>query len=86
VTVGLAQRPKQLIELPARVLVGAMRAGELRAIEVVEAFLRRITQREPSLRAWAWLNPDQALEAAARADAAKTPASRSGPSTACRSG
>ena len=78
-TVGLAHRPKQLIELPARVLVGAMRAGELRAIEVVEAFLRRITQREPSLRAWAWLNPDQALEAAARADAAKDAGKPLGP-------
>jgi Asp-tRNA(Asn)/Glu-tRNA(Gln) amidotransferase A subunit family amidase len=58
-----------LVDMPARDLVGGMRSGELRATAIVEAFLQRIVEREPTVKAWAWLNPEQALRAAASADA-----------------
>jgi Asp-tRNA(Asn)/Glu-tRNA(Gln) amidotransferase A subunit family amidase len=48
-----------------------MRSGELRALEVVEAFLASIERREPSLMVWAWLHPDEARAAANLADAAR---------------
>ncbi len=58
-----------LVEWPARDLARAMRSGELRATAIVEAFLQRIVEREPTVKAWAWLDPEQALRAAASADA-----------------
>ena len=62
--------PAPLVDLPARELCRAMRVGELRATTVVEAFLRRIEECEPAVKAWAWLDPEQALRAAELADAA----------------
>ena len=51
----------------------AIRRGTLRSVDLVQACLDRIAQREPEVHAWAWLDPDTAL-AAARVLDQQTPA------------
>jgi amidase len=48
-------------------------AGELSAVELVSDCLARIAQREPSVRAWAFLDPEHALRQARQRDRAKRP-------------
>jgi Asp-tRNA(Asn)/Glu-tRNA(Gln) amidotransferase A subunit family amidase len=55
-------------DLTAVAAVRAMREGQLAAVEMVEACLRRIQQRESSVRAWTYLDAEFALEQARRAD------------------
>ena len=60
-----------LLSLSALDLVHRMRSGAVSAVEVMQAHLRRIDMLEPSIRAWAHLNRELALAAAARADSAR---------------
>jgi amidase len=57
-----------LCRLSASELASAIRSRELSAVEVLETYLERIEQRNPELNAIVSLAPEQALEAAARAD------------------
>jgi Asp-tRNA(Asn)/Glu-tRNA(Gln) amidotransferase A subunit family amidase len=57
--------------LPATAAVRRLRNGELSASALAEAFLARVADREPALRAFAWHEPAAVQRAAARADAAR---------------
>lgn len=46
----------------------AMAAGRLTPVALMESCLARVAEREPSVRAFAWLDPDHALAQARRAD------------------
>ena len=50
--------------LSATSLARLIEAGELTAEAVVRSCLDRIRERDPVVRAWAWLDPEQALDAA----------------------
>ncbi|HEX2150835.1 MAG TPA: amidase, partial [Stellaceae bacterium] len=54
--------------LSAAALARLIEAGELTAESVVRSCLDRIRDRDPVVRAWAWLDPEQALEAARKCD------------------
>lgn len=58
-----------LNRLSATELAAALRARELRAIDVTEACLARIAAREPTLHAWAHIDPDYARAEARALDA-----------------
>jgi Asp-tRNA(Asn)/Glu-tRNA(Gln) amidotransferase A subunit family amidase len=54
--------------LSAAAIARLIEAGELTAETVVRSCLDRIRDRDPVVRAWAWLDPEQALEAARQCD------------------
>jgi Asp-tRNA(Asn)/Glu-tRNA(Gln) amidotransferase A subunit family amidase len=54
--------------LSAAALARRIEAGELTAETVVRSCLDRIRERDPVVRAWAWLDPEQALAAARACD------------------
>src|SRR3954469_2774744 len=54
--------------LSAVALARRIEAGELTAEQVVRSCLDRIRDRDPVVRAWAWLDPEQALDAARQCD------------------
>src|SRR5438067_9214233 len=54
--------------LPAVTLAHLVESGELTAEAVVRSCLERIREREPVVRAWAHLDPEQALAAARACD------------------
>src|SRR3954465_10162544 len=54
--------------LSATSLARLIEAGELTAEAVVRSCLDRIRERDPVVRAWAWLDPEQALAAARACD------------------
>src|SRR5438128_10556332 len=54
--------------LSAVELAGRIESGELTAEAVVQSCLERIREREPVVRAWAHLDPEQALAAARVSD------------------
>jgi Asp-tRNA(Asn)/Glu-tRNA(Gln) amidotransferase A subunit family amidase len=56
--------------LSAVALARLIDAGELTVEAVVESCLDRIRDRDPVVRAWAWLDPEQALAAARACDKA----------------
>src|SRR6266542_938168 len=55
---------------PATELVGAIRAKELSAVEIISTVLHRIAALEPKLNAFAHLATEEAMDAAAMADSA----------------
>jgi Asp-tRNA(Asn)/Glu-tRNA(Gln) amidotransferase A subunit family amidase len=57
-----------LNELSATEIVRCIQAGETTAEAVTRACLDRIAAREPEIHAWAYLDPDQALEQARALD------------------
>ncbi len=57
--------------LSATEAVAKIEAGTLTAETLVRACLERIAEREPMVKAWAYLDPDLALAQARAADAAK---------------
>jgi Asp-tRNA(Asn)/Glu-tRNA(Gln) amidotransferase A subunit family amidase len=65
-----ATRPNELSASEARRLLAA---GDLTCETLVRACLERIEAREPELRAFVWLEPERALEAARRIDRAGRP-------------
>jgi Asp-tRNA(Asn)/Glu-tRNA(Gln) amidotransferase A subunit family amidase len=62
---------KSIVALSAREMVHGMQSGALSAAETMAAHFDVIEAREPSIRAWAHLSKQGAMEAAARADAAR---------------
>jgi len=58
--------------LGARAIAAAVARRELSVQAVVQAFLERIEDAEPQVRAWAWLDPQQALAQASALDRAGT--------------
>src|SRR4051812_47684279 len=54
--------------LSAVALARRIEAGELTAETIVRSCLDRIRDRDPVVRAWAWLDPEQALGAARDCD------------------
>jgi Asp-tRNA(Asn)/Glu-tRNA(Gln) amidotransferase A subunit family amidase len=57
-----------LNELSATDTVGQIRAGEITAEAVMRDCLQRVSEREKTIKAWAYLNEDQALESARLVD------------------
>jgi hypothetical protein len=74
-----------LLSLSALDLVRRMQSGAASATEVMQARLARIDALEPAVEAWASLNRESALAAAARADAARGPGIHSARSMDSRS-
>ena len=62
-------RPGSIPAMSAVEIRDRIAAGELSACEVTEACLDRISQAEPTIRAWAWLDPDYARVQARALDA-----------------
>jgi Asp-tRNA(Asn)/Glu-tRNA(Gln) amidotransferase A subunit family amidase len=60
----------QPFELSARAAARAIAAGELGVVELVRSYLDRIETREPTVRAFAHIDPELLLEQAHGADAA----------------
>ena len=58
-----------LVELSATEAIGKIRSGEITSEELVQSCLDRIEEFEPTIGAWAHLDPGHALEQAKRADA-----------------
>src|SRR3954452_14567206 len=54
--------------LSAAAVARLVEAGELTAETIVRSCLDRIRDRDPVVRAWAWLDPEQALAAARACD------------------
>src|SRR3954470_13933155 len=54
--------------LSAAALARLIEAGDLTAEKIVRSCLDRIRDRDPVVRAWAWLDPEQALGAARECD------------------
>ncbi len=55
-------------EMGLYAMADAVQQGRLRSIDLVDACLQRIAEREPQVQAWAWLDPAQARAAAAALD------------------
>jgi len=63
-----------------------IREGVISSEQYVAACLARVREADARIEAWAFLDPDHALEQARAADGGACPGSRSGRSTVCRSG
>lgn len=61
----------EIAQMSATVASAAIHAGELTSEALVAACLERIAQREGEVRAWAWIDPEQALAQARAADRVK---------------
>jgi len=68
----------QLHELSARAAADAIRRGELMSEALVRDCLDRIARTEDRIRAWTWLDPDQAIAQARAADRAQADGARLG--------
>ena len=66
-------------DLPATQAARRLADGSLSAVEMTEALLARIADREPVLRAFAWLDPALALRQARALDAARRAGRAAGP-------
>ncbi|HEY8519416.1 MAG TPA: amidase [Gammaproteobacteria bacterium] len=65
----MAERSIDIAGLCATELAARLRARELRALDVAERYLDRIREREPSIHAWACIEPDRVRERARALDA-----------------
>jgi len=65
--------------LPATEAASRLRDGRITATALLEATLSLIAEREPTVRAFAWLDADRARAAAARSDAARRAGRELGP-------
>ena len=70
---------ESIVALSAREMVRRMQTGALNAADTMAGHLRVIEAREPSIRAWVHLDSDGAMEAAAKADAARQAGCSLGP-------
>ncbi len=70
---------KNLTEISALHLAAEIRSGALTSEQVVRACLDRIAEQEELIRAWTYLNPDDALEQARSADRARREGCPTGP-------
>src|ERR1700738_5102843 len=57
--------------MSAREAAAAIRAKEITSLELVDACLRRIDEREPTVNAWAFIDPERARGGARACDAAE---------------
>jgi Asp-tRNA(Asn)/Glu-tRNA(Gln) amidotransferase A subunit family amidase len=64
---------QRLEELSAATAIALLRDGKLTSQALVRACLDRIARDEPKVRAWEWLEPEQALAAARAVDARGRP-------------
>jgi Asp-tRNA(Asn)/Glu-tRNA(Gln) amidotransferase A subunit family amidase len=64
VTAGGAAEREPLHALTATELLALQARGAATPLEIVQACLARIVQREPQVRAWAWHDPQDALQQA----------------------
>ncbi len=76
---GAGPHAASLTELGAVAVAQRLRAGELSSEELVQACLERIEAAEPEVQAWAYLDPEHALEQARARDAARQAGSACGP-------
>ncbi|GIW71885.1 MAG: hypothetical protein KatS3mg102_1427 [Planctomycetota bacterium] len=75
----MAAAPAQLWQLGAAAIARQVRAGELSALEVTEAFLARLEATEPHLRAWLHVDAEGARAAARALDARRARGEPLGP-------
>ncbi|ABV95152.1 amidase [Dinoroseobacter shibae DFL 12 = DSM 16493] len=68
-----------LPDLSLQQMSAALRTGEVTALALLDAHLDRIAARDPSVKAWAWLDPDQARAQAIALDAAQAEGKALGP-------
>jgi Asp-tRNA(Asn)/Glu-tRNA(Gln) amidotransferase A subunit family amidase len=68
-----------LLELSAIELRHRLTRGALRAVDLAEACLARIDEREPEIRAWAWIDRDFVLKQAKMLDAQRATGRPVGP-------
>ncbi|PLZ02125.1 amidase [Burkholderia sp. WAC0059] len=68
-----------LTSMSASEAAAAIRAKEITSLELVDACLRRIGEREPVVNAWAFLDPERARAAARACDAATAAGTGVGP-------
>ncbi|NWG88089.1 MAG: amidase [Hydrogenophilaceae bacterium] len=59
-----------LSDTSLRAIVAGLRRGEFSSLQLTEACLARIAEREPAIGAWAWCDPEAAKSRARAADAA----------------
>ncbi|PNP73778.1 hypothetical protein FNYG_12968 [Fusarium nygamai] len=59
----------QPYQLSATDVAAKIRDGQLTVEEYAQSLLGRIKERDPVVKAWAYLNPDQVLEQARKLDA-----------------
>ena len=69
----MTYRNHELARLTATEAAARIASGELTSELLVSALLERIAERDEALHAWAFVDPDLALEAARRCDAASSP-------------
>jgi len=60
---------QSIIEMTATELLRLQHQGDLTAQDIARAFLEAIHQREPILRSFLWIDPEEVLRQAARVDA-----------------
>lgn len=68
-----------LTTLSAAAAAEGQRAGRFSSEALVKAYWARIVESEPTLKAWAWINPDLALEQAREADRIRKAGLATGP-------
>jgi NCS1 family nucleobase:cation symporter-1 len=59
----------QPYQLSATDVAAKIRDGQLSVEEYAQSLLARIKERDPVVKAWAYINPDQALQEARKLDA-----------------
>ena len=64
-------RPTDLCFLPATELAARIRRRDVSPVEVVEAYLNRIEERNPAVNAYTLVLADQAMDAARAAEASR---------------
>lgn len=74
----MTDRPS-LPDMTLRQMSAALRRGDITALALLEAHLDRIAERDPGVKAWAYLDPDQARDQARALDAAKAQGDAMGP-------
>lgn len=68
-----------LPDMTLRQMTAALRSGEITALALLEAHLDRIAERDPTVKAWAYLDPEQARDQARALDAVKAQGEALGP-------
>lgn len=68
-----------LYHLTAREAIAQLSTSQLSALELAQACLARIEQREQAVEAWQYLNPDQVIEQAIAGDRARATGTPLGP-------
>lgn len=72
-------KAQAILALGAVEMRDRLASGALRAVDLVEACLARITELEPQVGAWAWLDGDHAVQQAQRLDQWRTSGKPLGP-------